>query len=187
MASRERDRESGPPGDAENADRRRNGEEAAPQVPGVVLFFHAADKAPKDWFVRPVPSCDSASPSFAEGDRCSSECSESGCSLEVFFRSGVKAVRRALDAACRRGYALTAVPEERGVGVLHLFAGNAGSILGVFFPPDVPRLMAPCWKILASVDTPLFVHAYGKIVFANEAAVQALARGVRENFWGRVP
>ncbi|MBE3551113.1 MAG: EAL domain-containing protein [Brockia lithotrophica] len=187
MASRERDRESGPPGDAENADRRRNGEEAAPQVPGVVLFFHAADKAPKDWFVRPVPSCDSASPSFAEGDRCSSECSESGCSLEVFFRSGVKAVRRALDAACRRGYALTAVPEERGVGVLHLFAGNAGSILGVFFPPDVPRLMAPCWKILASVDTPLFVHAYGKIVFANEAAVQALARGGEGELLGKSP
>lgn len=187
MASRERDRESGPPGDAENADRRRNGEEAAPQVPGVVLFFHAADKAPKDWFVRPVPGCDSASPSFAEGDRCSSECSESGCSLEVFFRSGVKAVRRALDAACRRGYALTAVPEERGVGVLHLFAGNAGSILGVFFPPDVPRLMAPCWKILASVDTPLFVHAYGKIVFANEAAVQALARGGEGELLGKSP
>lgn len=187
MASRERDRESGPSGDAENADRSRNGEEAAPQVPGVVLFFHAADKAPKDWFVRPVPGCDSASPSFAEGDRCSSECSESGCSLEVFFRSGVKAVRRALDAACRRGYALTAVPEERGVGVLHLFAGNAGSLLGVFFPPDVPRLMAPCWKILASVDTPLFVHAYGKIVFANEAAVQALARGGEGELLGKSP
>ncbi|PTQ52444.1 MAG: diguanylate cyclase/phosphodiesterase (GGDEF & EAL domains) with PAS/PAC sensor(s) [Brockia lithotrophica] len=79
------------------------------------------------------------------------------------------------------------MPEERGVGVLHLFAGNAGSILGVFFPPDVPRLMAPCWKILASVDTPLFVHAYGKIVFANEAAVQALARGGEGELLGKSP
>ncbi|RKQ88501.1 EAL domain-containing protein [Brockia lithotrophica] len=185
MASREQDRESGPFADAENVDRGRDGEEAAPRVPGTVLVFTAADKSSKDWLVRPVLGCDFLT--FAGEGRRPSECANSGCSLEVFFPSGAKAVRRALDAAYRRGYALTAVPEERGIGVLHLFPGDAGVLLGLFFPPDAPRLVAPCWRSLASVDTPIFVHAYGKIVFANGAAVQALARGGEAELLGKSP
>jgi len=239
MAPHDRGQRSGPPADdIRDNGRGRDWEDAASHFPGVFFLFYADDvRAPKNWVVRPIFGCDTDCLFFAQEEHIR-DCRKSGCSLDTLFRSGVRAVRRALDTALRHGYAITAIPWNRSVGALHLFyspesilaQGNSpgqvralaeahastaafadgGSSMtaplsdaetsfvvdakatgiklpGIFFPPGVPPFIAPCQKFLSILDIPLFVHAYGKIVFANDAIVRALGCGGEEEFLGKSP